>query len=211
MLAFYDVDTQKDFILINGKLYVPGAIEIIPNITLLTAHAYENNILILGSVDRHFEDDKELEIFLQHCMDKTSGQQKIECSLLPNHLITYVPSKVGMFGKYDELSNNEIQIYEKNFKQIIFEKQSTDVFTNRNIMKFLDRLRVSEVVVYGVATEYCVKDAVLGFLKLGIKVYVVSDAIKGINKNDVDNAVKLMKDKGAIFVTTNKIIQDVNK
>ena len=154
MRVFWDVDTQKDFINPRGKLPVPKAMDIIDNLRSLTRHAEQHGILILGSVDRHFEDDEELKKFPPHCMDNIQGQEKIQCTLLPRYLVTYVRSKVGIFGKYEDYSNDEVIIDIKSYKQILFEKQHTDVFTNRNVMKFLDRLRVSEAVVYGVATEY---------------------------------------------------------
>lgn len=194
MRVFYDVDTQVDFMHKNGKLYIPDAESIIPNLKKLTDYAEKNDIVIMGSADRHFQDDEELKHFPPHCMNKTKGQKKIPKTIIKNH-IGYVENKVGEFGKYVEFLNDEIQIYAGNWKQLIFEKNTTDVFTNRNFKKFLDKLRVSETVVYGVATDYCIKDAVLGFLKLGIDVTLVTDAIKGINKNATSNLVNIIGKK----------------
>lgn len=207
MLAFWDVDTEKDFMLKIGKSYVLHAEDIIPILKRLTRFAYCKVILILGSVDRHFADDVEVKIRGEHCMDKTEGQEKIAETLLPKHLVTYIRSKVGSFGKYEDYSVDEVHIEVKNHRQILFEKQHTDVFTNRNVMKFLGKLRVFKVVVYGVATEYCVKDAVLGLLKLGITVYVVEDAIKPIDQKEGEKAILEMKEKGAYFLESKDIIR----
>ena len=54
---FYDVDTQRDFLLPGGALYVSGADRIIPALAALTTMARENHIRIVCSVDRHFPDD----------------------------------------------------------------------------------------------------------------------------------------------------------
>lgn len=205
MLVFWDVDTQKDFMTKNGKLPVPNATGIYSNLIYLRDYASRNDICVLGSVDRHFEDDDELKDFPPHCMDGTKGQAKIEITNIKPQ--TFVRSKVGSFGRYEDYTNDEILIDIKNYKQIIFEKQHTDVFTNRNVIKYLNQLRVAEAVVYGVATEYCVKEAVIGLLKLGIKVYLVTDAIKGIDKNNTNKALKEMKEKGTIFKTTQEIIE----
>ena len=51
LLAFFDIDTQIDFMLPQGKLYVPGAEAIIPNLSRLMACAREH--AIPGSVEIH--------------------------------------------------------------------------------------------------------------------------------------------------------------
>ena len=40
--VFWDVDTQYDFMMPEGDLYVPDAIQIIPKLTALTHFAREN-------------------------------------------------------------------------------------------------------------------------------------------------------------------------
>lgn len=198
MRVFWDVDTQRDFMNSAGQigeynpLPVPKAFAIKDNLRALTRYAGEKDILILGSVDRHFSDDEELKKFPPHCLNNTLGQHKMWQTTLPHYLVAYIRSKVAPCGRYEDYSTDEVQIEIRNHKQILFEKQHTDVFTNRNVMKFLDRLRVSEAVVYGVSTEYCVKDAVLGLLKLGIKVYLVEDAIKGIDKKSSSDVIQQM-------------------
>jgi nicotinamidase-related amidase len=51
--------------------------------------------------------------------------------------------------------------------QIIVEKQALDVFSNPNFPALLDRLAADRYVVYGVATDYCVRCAVTGLLGTG--------------------------------------------
>jgi nicotinamidase/pyrazinamidase len=89
---------------------------------------------------------------------------------------------------------------------LTFEKQTYDVFTNPYIKKAL--AGISEVIVYGVATNICVHAAVLGLRAMGIKTYVAEDAIAGveIEQGDIENSIKEMKEAGAIFVTTQQII-----
>jgi len=47
-VIFWDVDTQVDFMEPEGKLYVPGAETIIPNLQALTASAAEHGILVIA-------------------------------------------------------------------------------------------------------------------------------------------------------------------
>jgi len=91
---------------------------------------------------------------------------------------------------------------------IYFEKQSYDVFTNPNLEVFLERASVTEAIVYGVATDYCIKAAVIGMQERGIQCYVVEDAIKGITPEGEAKAIEEMKSNGAKFITTQQVLED---
>ncbi len=90
---------------------------------------------------------------------------------------------------------------------VYFEKQYYDVFTNPNLDELLKRVKVDEAVVYGVATDYCVKAAVLGFQKRGVQCYVVKDAIAGVSPNAVKSALEEMLDAGAKLIKTKDLLE----
>lgn len=92
---------------------------------------------------------------------------------------------------------------------LYFTKQSYDIFTNHTFEKFLDRERVSEAIVYGVATDYCVKAAVLGMQNLGIQCYVITDAIKSITLEGEKQAMKEMTRAGAKLRRTKHVLEDM--
>ncbi|MBI2614538.1 MAG: hypothetical protein HYW52_02435, partial [Gemmatimonadetes bacterium] len=48
-LIFWDVDTQYDFMRADGKLYVPDAERIIPNLAQLTGAAHQHGIRVVAS------------------------------------------------------------------------------------------------------------------------------------------------------------------
>ena len=75
--AFWDVDTQRDFIDEDGRLAVPGAAEIVPNLRKLTDFATGHGIPIVASADAHSPDDPEFEQFPPHCVAGTAGEEKI--------------------------------------------------------------------------------------------------------------------------------------
>lgn len=224
MRIFYDTDTQNDFMNKNGALYVPNAELIKANLCFLTNYALRKAIPIIGSVDNHFgtEEFKEREgelakyggPFPNHCMNKTFGQEKIiETKLMRTYSradlteqATYLPnSKEYLQYFQDELNLARVK---NAAKALYFEKQSYDVFTNPAVEKFLQFAEVKEAVVYGVATDYCVKAAVLGMQQRGVQCYVVEDAIKGVFVETTTKALEEMISAGAKLVTTKQVLED---
>jgi nicotinamidase-related amidase len=53
-----------------------------------------------------------------------------------------------------------------------------------------------------------VKAAVLGLLKRGYNVSLVTDATKAITKKGEGKTLNQMKDTGAVFTTTNGVIEE---
>ena len=76
--VFFDIDTQIDFMLPTGALYVPGAENIIPIVAALNRQAP----IVISSMCAHSEDDLEFPIYGHHCVVGTVGQQKPAATLL---------------------------------------------------------------------------------------------------------------------------------
>ena len=193
--VFVDIDTQIDFIHGLGNLAVPGADGLRDNLKALTDFALVNKIKIIASMDAHSPDDSEFEIFLPHCVVGTEGQQKIEETTVENNSV--ITNEAEAVDLVDSVSD---------FDQILLEKQAFDVFTNRHAEAVIDSLQAEEYVVYGVATDYCVKAAVLGLLERGCKVTVVEDAIAPVEEQTGEESLTLMREEGAIFKSTVEII-----
>ena len=195
---FYDVDTQCDFILPGGKLCIPGTDRIIPKLAALTRLAHRLGIRVVASADRHFPSDPELQRnggeFPDHCMDGTPGQRKINETALTDPI--HVENR--------DLSAAEVEKILQHKGEILFEKQRFDVFTgNRNAEAILRRLLndYPDVVVYGVYTEVCVRDAVAGLLRLGANLHVVTDATADIG-SEGDSYRAEWKSRGIELLTS---------
>jgi len=169
-VIFWDVDTQADFMLAGGKLYVPGAEAIIPNLKLLTEWARDHKILVVSSMCAHHEGDDEFQEYPPHCLVGTPGQKKIPGTVLARRAV--IPNRPA-----------PVPPNLREFAQVVIEKQRYDVFTNPNTEALLERLgRGLEVVLYGVVTEVCVAYAARGLLECGYRVRLVRDAIHHLDE-----------------------------
>ncbi|MGH7865812.1 MAG: cysteine hydrolase family protein [Candidatus Binataceae bacterium] len=201
---FYDVDTQRDFILPGGLLYIDGTERVIPALAALTRIARTHGIKIVASADCHTPDDPELQRnggrWPDHCMRGTSGQKKIDETAARNAMII----------ENVELADAQIDAALAHRGQILIHKQRFDVISgNRNAEKLLRRLLHSfeDVVIYGVYTEVCVDHAVQGLLKMrGPKLHVVVDAIAPIGP-DAPACIEAWRAAGVDLLT----VQDLKE
>jgi nicotinamidase/pyrazinamidase len=194
-LFFLDVDTQRDFMLSSGALYVPGAERIIPKLRRLMDFARKNEITILSSVDAHIPNDDEFRDFPPHCVQGTEGQRKIDETLLPRPMI--FPNK--------PIDRNLLEIVRKN-QQIIVEKQTLDLFSNP-ITERLLRVLPPRAIVFGVATEYCVKKACLGLRRMSVHTALVSDAVCALAPKTEKEAIEEMRRAGVDFITLETLLE----
>ena len=193
--VFWDVDTQADFMLPGGKLYVPGAEKLIRNLGRLVDAAREGKVLLVSSADAHTPQDEEFREWPPHCLKGTPGQQKIPETLTEKPLV--VPNRPGadLPARFDESG------------QLILEKQKLDVFTNPNIEAVLERLGTqAEFVVFGVVTEYCVCLAAKGLLERGRRVAIVTDAIETLKQAAGQRTLEELTAKGARLITTGQAL-----
>lgn len=203
---FWDVDTQYDFMMPDGKLYVPDAEKIIPNLKQLTRYAREKHIPIFGSVDYHNPNDPEIsdnpdfrETFPPHCLKGDPGQEKIEATRPENPL--WIDS--------DPIPEEDLRnMLSSHRGEIIFRKQRFDVFSNPNVIPVLNIVQPERIVVYGVALDVCDKYAVEGFLKLGkYDIWLVEDATKPIYPEAAEKLLEEWSKKGVRIVKTADIVE----
>jgi nicotinamidase/pyrazinamidase len=188
-LVFLDVDTQVDFMLPSGSLYVPRAEEIVPNLKALMAYARAQGIPVISSADAHSPDDPSFAQWPSHCVVGTPGQRRIPETQFPT--ATVVPNRPGAFVAPREWAG-----------QTVVEKQEYDVSTNGNFEAILASLGRRRWVVFGVATEYCVRSSALALRKRDLPVDLVTDAVKPITEEGGRKAIEEMVAAGVRLVET---------
>ncbi len=188
--VFFDVDTQNDFMLPAGALYVPGAERLLPKIARLNQYAASRGIPVISDTDAHTEDDPEFRNWPPHCVAGTLGQQKPPETLLDRRVV--IPSTPGEYAI-------------EGAEQIILEKQTLDCFTNPHLPAILEQLNADRYVVYGVVTEYCVRFAALGLLKTGKRVELVTDAILSLKEDDAARTIEEFLAGGGNLTTVEEV------
>ena len=197
----WQVDVQADFVLPGGKLYVPGAEKLLPDVKRLTDLARQDRVFLVSHGDFHAPNDLEFQIFPPHCMKGTPGAELVPEALtgrvfrLPNDRDARLP---------DDFSP---------YQQILMEKQTLNIFESRHADALVKRLvqqigEKAEFIVFGVVTEYCVGFAAKGLLQRGRRVALVRDAIETLKPEDGKRALDELQTLGARLITTNQALSD---
>jgi nicotinamidase/pyrazinamidase len=201
-IIFWEVDAQVDFMLPGGKLYVPGAEKIIPNIGRLAEAAREGRVFLVSSCDAHTANDPEFEKFPRHCIRGTLGARILAEGMTENAL--RIPNDAS-FQLPEDVLNRE---------QAVIEKQTLDVFDNPHAGALVERLVEqlgggAEYVVFGVATEYCVGLAAKGLAERGRKVAVVEDAIAALDPKAGRRTLEELQARGVRLISTEQALASV--
>jgi nicotinamidase/pyrazinamidase len=202
--VLWDVDTQVDFMLPDGKLYVPGAEEAIPAARRLVEWARDRGIVHVASADDHELTDPEISdepdfanTFPPHCLRGTRGAQKVpeteQADPLP---LASLPIPPGLIPQWIE-GRRELLLLKKNF----------DVFTNPNTDPLLRVLDPDELVVFGVATDVCDDAAIRGFLARGRRVLFVEEAARGLDEGRTAACTAAWREGGVEFVSVDDVLQ----
>jgi nicotinamidase/pyrazinamidase len=198
----WDVDTQVDFMLPHGKLYVGGAEETIPALRRLVEAARAAGVVHVASADDHELTDPEIsdqpdfrDTYPPHCLRGTRGAQKLpeteQDDPLPFGSLPIPPGLVpGLVA-----GRREFLLLKKNF----------NVFTNPNAEPLLDALDPDEIVVFGVATDVCDDAAIRGFLQRGRRVVFVEDAARGLDAERTTACTTAWRAGGVEFITADAV------
>jgi nicotinamidase/pyrazinamidase len=98
-----------------------------------------------------------------------------------------------------------------NFPQLIFEKQTLDVFDNPKAAALVERLPAdAEYIIFGVATEYCVRIAAKGLLDRRRKVSIVKDAIEALSPEAARQTLDQLQSQGARLITASEALAQLH-
>ena len=192
----FDIDTQFDFIDPAGKLYAKGAEDILPNLNNIFTLAERHRYTTISTMCAHTLDDPEFKQFGPHCIVGTPGQQRI------------LPNRPRLPRRRISADVRGGVVFETGIHYEV-EKRKLDLMSNPWLESLVKKGNLSsfQAIVFGVATDYCVNDAVKALLAAKIKTYVVTDAIKAIDAAAGERAIGEWKTKGANLVTTKELFE----
>jgi len=197
--VLWAVDLQTDFMDPRGKLYVPGAEKLLPNIRRLIQAARDGKAFLVSHGCFHTQDDPEFANFPPHCIHATSGSEFIP------EVLTSKNARVRNH-RDDRLPEDLSQ-----HSQILLEKQTLDIFETHHADTLVQRLGGDpQFLVFGVVTEYCVRLAAKGLLERGRQVAVVTDAIETLNPEEGKRTIAELKALGAELITTDEALRRMN-
>jgi nicotinamidase/pyrazinamidase len=178
--ALIVVDVQNDFCP-GGTLAVPQGDEVIEPLNKLIHEFLERGAPVYKCRDWHSPTTKHFGAYggtwPVHCVQNTEGAE-FHPSLRDDPRITVISKGLGdtdCYSAFDE----------------------TDLATQ------LHKQNVEEVMVGGLATDYCVKNTVLDALKHGFKVKVIENAMRPVDlqPGDGERAIAEMRNAGAEIVS----------
>lgn len=193
------VDVQNDFCE-GGALEVKGSNAIIPIINDLITEFKNSNDLIVGTMDWHPATHKSFAKISGGVIGEIGELDGVPQIWWPEHCIQ------NTFGAqlHENLNKIDNIIYKGTEQNIDSYSGFFDNGKKKSTLlhDFLQKNHITSLYVVGIATDYCVKFTVMDALDLGYKVYVITDACKGvnINKNDSKNSLQEMENKGAILI-----------
>jgi nicotinamidase-related amidase len=176
---FLDIDTQFDFLSRKGKLYVPNAETIVDKISQTRKFALDNGFSILASVDWHSLDDAEISLqpdnkktFPPHCLAGQPGSERVG-------FLGDVPIEYAQLEKMKKLQLKKL--VDKPQFHVVVRTNTVDMFENPNTLYLLSVIGPKTIVVFGVALDVCVRNAVEGLLRWGkCSVILLKDVTKGL-------------------------------
>lgn len=186
-----DVDTQKDFLLAEGKACVHNHRRVLQNIRRVMAWARMKNIRIISTLQEYSENDHEH----CYCTTGTPGFAKVRYTLRQNYMeytadgCTDLPRDI--LKKYD---------------QIILHKRCPNPFNEPRADRMLGELQANEFIVIGATTETAIKHTALGLLLRRKHVTILVDAIGSLDRGAAEIALRQAEAKGAKLVETKSLL-----
>lgn len=181
--ALIVVDVQNDFCP-GGTLAVPNGDEVVGPLNRLIDEFLKRGDPVFKTRDWHPPITKHFETYGGtwpiHCVQNTKGAE-FHPQLREDPRIKIISKGLG-------------------------DKDSYSGFDETDLAEQLRVLKVEEVLVGGLATDYCVKNTVLDALKNGFRVKALTDAMRPVevNPGDGERALEEMKEAGAQLVKSEK-------
>lgn len=220
-MVAWAVDLQVDFVEPEGALPIPNATDILPNVERLTLAAIDavaDGLTFVSTADWHTDDTREIREgeFPPHCMAWSDGADFVD-EAWPMHTVTEDMSpeeRAAMNTNYVlDYDGDGHDDYEAGVTYTLHKDEFSCFEGSPHTEPLLASLDPDDIVVWGVATDVCVAQAVDGMVERGYNVAVVTDAIKGLfigeenTQAAEDNLLNSWVQRGVRLVTTDQALE----
>ena len=172
--ALVVVDVQNDFADPDGSLFVAGGHAAVPFINRQIEAAREASATVVYTRDWHPDTTphfkKDGGIWPVHCVGDTWGSD-----FHPDLVVSGPEIKKGTGG-------------EDGYSGFSVRNPKTGAQRSTGLEDLLRDAEITDVVVVGLATDYCVKETALHAARLGFLTIVLADGIRPVNLNPGDGA-----------------------
>jgi nicotinamidase/pyrazinamidase len=202
------VDMQNSFIDPKGKLYIENS-----NFLIKKANEYlstmQNNFFdcLIYTKDTHFKDNyhlyEESKTFPIHCEYNTwDWDLAINIENLKEkipHIYEIHKDSYDMWAKTQEYNKHNLMY------KILNYKTKNIVYSNLDELLKHYKQENTNIYLFGVASDYCNKYAITGFLNKGYKTTIIKDLTKGIKEEtrisiENDNFLCYCFNKGLLYI-----------
>ena len=202
------IDVQNDFF-ISGSLPIKNSEEIIAPInklrfvcddymeTFLSQDYHNKNHMSFASTHNATEYEKKIlelempdksvinvtqDMWPNHCVEGTKGVN------LHSDLIITSNDK---FFKKGTITNVE--------SYSAFGDEFNAKYENTGLNKWLTNKNITDIILVGVATDFCVYNTALDSIQLGYKVHLILSCVRGVKEDTTKSALDDLKSKGTIL------------
>lgn len=192
-----DVCTQRDFLDPGAILQVANRDALLPRLEQVFAWARRSRVGVVSIVESH-RPSEPLAGFPLHCIDGTSGQEKLNCTQVRPSILVEVDNTLALPPNLRE-----------KYHQLKFRKRARDVLSNPKTDRFLTQLDADEFIIVGVGLDRAIRTLALGLLARHKTVTVVGDACGYWSSADADLALRQLGAKSIRIVTADELTAPV--
>lgn len=205
------IDVQNDFCA-GGSLAVTGANEAIADINKLI-FALHRYFPIFHSQDYHptnhmsfaatHPGKKEYEDVDLHLKMEDGSYLDVKQKLWPAHC---AENSYGAQFHHTLIMTKNDKIIRKGTKENVesysaFGDEFGGKYEKTELEYWLKSKNITDIILVGIATDYCVYNTAKDAIKLGLKVHLIMSCTKGVAENTTRNALHDMTMKGVLFYT----------
>jgi nicotinamidase/pyrazinamidase len=210
-VGIISVDTQNTFSNDIGELFVPGAHKIFQNISILMEFLEKIRANHIKVVSQDWHSLNHISIARAERLPFTQFEYNLPLKNGTVITMTQIawPSH-GIAGTYgaefdDRFNSTGFKVFKKGTNSIIdsysaFGDELGGLVEDTGLHTYFQEKNVNTVIVFGLATDYCVQYTIKDAFRLGYKVILFLPGSAGITPEGVNSTIELVENNGGLVI-----------